>query len=279
MTLEDAIKHCEEIAGLKYDEGNEARLQEQDKYADECITCAAEHRQLAEWLRKYQKIKKIYDNWNIDFGVWDYRAMNKIGKVLNGDVPDTNVGDMISRREAIDALKGLPTWWADAGGFYGGAQPPMTALLDPEDAVSAIANLPSAQPNLQPTCNNLATDAISRRAAIDAVCMEWCNVKHQDCKHSFDDEKDDYYWCDGCETVLRTLPDLPSAQPEWNNHTVACLLAELFDDTCACNYNGIDEWLPEKCELLDSCPNPVGVACWEQYLKHRVERRTDEGSD
>lgn len=68
----------------------------------------------------------------------------------------------------------------------------------------------------------------------------------------------------------------PSAQPEWNNHTVACLLAELFDDTCACNYNGIDEWLPSKCELLDSCPNPVGVACWEQYLKHRTERGTDE---
>lgn len=68
---------------------------------------------------------------------------------------------------------------------------------------------------------------------------------------------------------------LPSAQPEWNNHTVACLLAELFDDTCACNYNGIDEWLPEKCELLDSCPNPGGVACWEQFLKHKTERRTD----
>jgi len=67
----------------------------------------------------------------------------------------------------------------------------------------------------------------------------------------------------------------PPAQPEWNNHTVACLLAELFDDNCACNYNGIDEWLPKKCELLDSCPNPVGVACWEQFLKHRAERRTD----
>ena len=72
------------------------------------------------------------------------------------------------------------------------------------------------------------------------------------------------------------LDRIPSAQPEWNNHTVACLLAELFDDTCACNYNGIDEWLPSKCELLDSCPNPVGVACWEQFLKHRAERRTDD---
>ena len=58
------------------------------------------------------------------------------------------------------------------------------------------------------------SDLIERQAAIDAVCMEWCNVKHQDCKHPFDDEKDDYYWCDGCETVLRTLPDLPPAQPE-----------------------------------------------------------------
>jgi len=56
--------------------------------------------------------------------------------------------DLISRQEAIDALKGLPTWWADEGGLYGGAQPPMTALLDPEDAVSAIANLPSAQPEI-----------------------------------------------------------------------------------------------------------------------------------
>jgi len=75
------------------------------------------------------------------------------------------------------------------------------------------------------------------------------------------------------------INNLPSVQPEWNNHTVACMLAELFDDTCACNYNGIDEWLPEKCEVIDACPNPVGVACWEQFLKHRAERRTDECTD
>ena len=56
--------------------------------------------------------------------------------------------DLISRQAAIDALKGLPTWWADGGGYYGGAQPPMVALLDPEDAVSAIDNLPSAQPEI-----------------------------------------------------------------------------------------------------------------------------------
>lgn len=67
----------------------------------------------------------------------------------------------------------------------------------------------------------------------------------------------------------------PSAQPEWNNHKVACLLADLYGDPCACNYNNISEWLPENCEVIDSCPDPVGVACWEQFLKHRAERRTD----
>lgn len=59
----------------------------------------------------------------------------------------------------------------------------------------------------------------------------------------------------------------------WNNHEVACMLAELFGDACACNYNGIDEWLPFVCDLKDSCPNTVGVACWEQFLKHYRERR------
>ena len=76
---------------------------------------------------------------------------------------------------------------------------------------------------------------------------------------------------------LDKVLQVPTAQPqtEWNNHTVACLLAELFGDACACNYNGIDEWLPEKCEVIDACPNPVGVACWEQFLKHRAERKEE----
>lgn len=105
-------------------------------------------------------------------------------------------------------------------------------------------------------------DLISRQAAIDAL--------HTWFRDGFDEDK---WW--NSTHVLEALEGVPSAQPEWNNHTVACLLAELFDDTCACNYNDIDEWLPEKCELLDSCPNPVGVACWEQFLKHKSERRTD----
>ncbi len=99
-------------------------------------------------------------------------------------------------------------------------------------------------------------DLISRQAAIDAIGEI----------HPLDYN---------AQAIAERIKELPSAQTEWNNHTVACLLAELFDDTCACNYNDIDEWLPEKCELLDSCPNPGGVACWEQFLTHKAERRTD----
>ena len=114
-------------------------------------------------------------------------------------------------------------------------------------------------------------DTISRQAAIER--LEHLSA----CDEPFVEIGTDDETFIGKYEAITEINDLPPAQPEWNNHTVACMLAELFDDTCACNYNGIDEWLPSKCELLDSCPNPVGVACWEQYLKHRAERRTDEG--
>lgn len=56
MTLDEAIRHCEETSKFKSKEGQEARLQEQDKYADECFKCAQEHRQLAEWLKLLKRI-------------------------------------------------------------------------------------------------------------------------------------------------------------------------------------------------------------------------------
>lgn len=53
--------------------------------------------------------------------------------------------DCVYKQAAIDALKGLPTWYGDAGCLpFGDPQPPMEALLYPDDAVSAIENLPLA---------------------------------------------------------------------------------------------------------------------------------------
>ena len=120
-------------------------------------------------------------------------------------------------------------------------------------------------------------DLIDRQAAIDTLDSGAELLRRVlDITDIVGAEREKYKW--GLELIESCISDmkvLPSAEPEWDNHTVACLLAKLFDDTCACNYNGIDEWLPKKCELLDSCPDTVGVACWEQFLKHRAERRTE----
>ena len=105
-------------------------------------------------------------------------------------------------------------------------------------------------------------DLISRQAAMDAL------------SHMMDTDGFRDGWAVSRANVDCMLRALPSAHPD--NHEVACLLAELFGDTCACNFNDIDEWLPERCEFLDACPDPGGVTCWEQFLKHRAERKTDE---
>lgn len=63
----------------------------------------------------------------------------------------------------------------------------------------------------------------------------------------------------------------------YTRHEVACIIAELFGDTCACNINCNDEWLPYYCEFADNvCPHPLGVACWEQYLLHKDKRSDDD---
>jgi hypothetical protein len=57
MTLDEAIKHCEEVAELNeectriYDE--HGRTME----SFSCKECAVEHRQLAEWLRELQRYR------------------------------------------------------------------------------------------------------------------------------------------------------------------------------------------------------------------------------
>lgn len=60
MTLDEAIKHCEEIAE-KYCEKVEDGLTADDF----CDSCASEHRQLAEWLRELKKWRALRDNINM----------------------------------------------------------------------------------------------------------------------------------------------------------------------------------------------------------------------
>ena len=67
-----------------------------------------------------------------------------------------------------------------------------------EDCLRKGLKLLKAQPNLQPTCNQLATDTISRQAAIDAVFES--AVGRQMLR--------------GHRDLIEILKHLPSAQPE-----------------------------------------------------------------
>ena len=56
---------------------------------------------------------------------------------------------------------------------------------------------------------------------------------------------------------------------------VAEMLRVMFDDDCACNYNGNDEWLPCLCKYAETdCPMPKErLGCWIEFVKHWRERR------
>lgn len=73
--------------------------------------------------------------------------------------------------------------------------------------------------------------------------------------------------------ALTMIEEAPAANV-YTAHEVAEIIAELYADDCACNSDGNDEWLPEFCEFSQTvCPNPAGVACWEQWLKWREKRK------
>ena len=68
LSLEEAIKHCEEVAESeeqKYKDwkGDYSHL----KKIDSCLECASEHRQLAEWLRELKRDREMLDGLSIYF--------------------------------------------------------------------------------------------------------------------------------------------------------------------------------------------------------------------
>ena len=60
MTLDEAIKHCLEVA-----ENNEQFASgkwigsEGEAHRQDCLQCAADHRQLAEWLTELKEVKRL----------------------------------------------------------------------------------------------------------------------------------------------------------------------------------------------------------------------------
>ena len=59
---------------------------------------------------------------------------------------------------------------------------------------------------------------------------------------------------------------------------VAQMFFDLTGDDCPCNYVGVDEWLPEVCDLQSECPHPKDLlGCWKQFVKHYRSEKMDGG--
>ena len=54
MTIDEAIKHCEEVAE-RYERVEDSHADE--KLKEECLQCAADHWQLAGWLRELKQLR------------------------------------------------------------------------------------------------------------------------------------------------------------------------------------------------------------------------------
>ena len=62
LTLDEAIKHCEEVAEKQEKRCSYYKEHDLQEYLPSESECAEEHRQLAEWLRELKTYRKILAN-------------------------------------------------------------------------------------------------------------------------------------------------------------------------------------------------------------------------
>lgn len=102
LTLDDAIKHCLEVAeknetsaitykNCKKIKANMYEKLTAEKAENDCRECAADHRQLAEWLTELKEAKRLLKSAVEDYpdltDMWRYA--NKVMKLIGGDESDT----------------------------------------------------------------------------------------------------------------------------------------------------------------------------------------------
>ena len=63
MTLDEAIKHAEEVAEEKERSAGWFYDKESASYKKKCSKCAEEHRQLVEWLKELRVFKSRRGQW------------------------------------------------------------------------------------------------------------------------------------------------------------------------------------------------------------------------
>ena len=91
MTLDEAIKHAEEVAEQQdYLAEREDRASGYTRTHNEsirtegakkCLKCASDHRQLAEWLRQLSEIRHLF---NVTEKIWKHNCVGKFITLQEG---------------------------------------------------------------------------------------------------------------------------------------------------------------------------------------------------
>ena len=96
-------------------------------------------------------------------------------------------------------------------------------------------------------------------------------IRRSDTIKAIANDGDEHWWY---EERVNEVPAVDAVPVD----TVSKMFFDFTGDSCACDFNGNDEWLPEVCELKDECPYPKDrFGCWKQYIKHYGERK--EGAE
>lgn len=97
MTIDEAIKHCEEVVEKNEQAKKDCNLWIDTEYED----CCADHRQLAEWLRELKEAKRLLKLAVEDLRYLESHTVDEDGsclisergeKILCSDCPFNNGG-------------------------------------------------------------------------------------------------------------------------------------------------------------------------------------------
>lgn len=94
MSLSDAIKHCEEVAEKNEKQASWFWGKEGNPNYENCVECAKEHRQLAEWLRELKAYRKAHEEIQHEPLVWEYgQAIEKCLWIIDSCLKEVNNAD------------------------------------------------------------------------------------------------------------------------------------------------------------------------------------------
>lgn len=117
MTIDEAIKHAEEVAYQKdlesgFDTDNE-RYAMTDKERTACKECAEEHRQLAEWLKDYKRLLEQEPCENAVSIASVFEILGNLMAIpydLDRPINKDDVSESIDKIRALPSVKPVQNW-------------------------------------------------------------------------------------------------------------------------------------------------------------------------